>query len=251
MSEIYKGTCKICGTENEVEVLDSLQGYFREVAISGIQTGVMCDSCYEAESARRNAAENMERRRKIAIDAGLPLEYTDFDEAKAAPGQKEFSRRIYIAGVSENKSMFIFGRNRAGKTRAVCRSAWHMIETGKAIRGDVRYFQAVELRKAITHAAKADDTWIERHFYAGIKSARLLIIDDIDKGQWTAAGLEGLFRIIDDRLDGRRKTWITSNVDASGLISRLAGSGDDCRPSAVAIVARLREMCVDVSEVAR
>jgi DNA replication protein DnaC len=245
--ETYKGKCKACGAENEVEVSDALQGEFREMAIRGITEGVMCDACYQAESARRDAAENFERRRQIAIHAGLPMEYTDFDEAKAAPGQKEFSRRVYMAGVKEGKSLFIFGRNRAGKTRAVARSAWHMIETGKAIRGDVRYFQAVALRKAITAAAKSDDTWIERDFYAGIKSARLLIIDDLDKGQWTPAGLEGLFRIIDDRTGSdRRKTWITSNADAGALISRLVGANEDCRPSAVAIVARLREMCVDI-----
>ena len=56
MSETYKGTCKICGAENEVEVSDDLQGMWREFAISGIQQGVMCDACDEAESNRREAA---------------------------------------------------------------------------------------------------------------------------------------------------------------------------------------------------
>jgi DNA replication protein DnaC len=239
--------CKACGAETEIAILDGLEGPYLEMAIQGAKAGIMCDACYQVESARRDAIENADRRRKIALASGIPLEYTDFDEAKAAPGQKEFSRRVYQAGVKDAKSLFIYGRNRAGKTRAVCRSAWHMIETGKAISGDVRYFQAVALRKAITQVARADDTWQERDFYNGIKSARLLIIDDIDKGQWTAASMEGLFRIVDDRVGSdKRKTWITSNVDAAALIGRLVGANEDCMPSAVAIVARLREICTDI-----
>lgn len=79
-----------------------------------------------------------------------------------------------------------------------------------------------------------------------LRTATLLIIDDLGKEQPTGWAQSEIYRIVNDRYEHMRPTIVTTNYDDVALAKRLAGGRSADAVTAEAIVSRLREMTAAV-----
>jgi hypothetical protein len=240
--------CKRCGAVSTVRVPVDMLPELRALFERAMRSGTLCDAC-QAEKDKAEATERASALLEIALrETGIPPEMCAWDRERATSQQIALSREVFRLGVQEWRSLWVAGPQRLGKTRSVCRSAAVAIERGRLARGDVCYWRGPELKKHIARLARVDDMHSEDAWFAKVRHTRLLIIDDIDKGNWTSATLEGLWRLLDDRVANLRvRIWVTANEGKNGLSARLMGRDETLYETVVSITARLAEMCTPVN----
>ena len=231
-------TCKSCGTEMETEIPE---GVVAERTLKNLwENAVICDDCFNKIEAKRNTKtdhQKWEELKRKAEHAGLPVGLLSWS--------KEMGNNDLLARVYENrgKSLFLAGPQRTGKTRSIVRTCatmlWHHAIEGS----ELVYLTMPALRKKVSSLARSDDYGSEEKFYKRLDRSVLLIIDDMDKGAMTDAGLEALWRIVDDRVVSGRQLWVTANEGGQGMVKKWVQGHDHRIETAEAIRARLAEIC--------
>lgn len=236
-----KTNCNGCGAELEAEMPEGVIG--ETCLLSMWENSVICDRCYNRQQAERNKKTKnqlWEELKEQATIAGLPLGLLSWDKAK---GNNELLNKVYQL---RDRSLFVAGVNRVGKTRSVVRTAalalWHHGIEGK----ELFYTTMPQLRKTVSRLARSDDSDAEENFYKKLSYKNLLIIDDLDKGVMTDAGLESLWRIVDDRIVNGKMLWVTANEGGDGLEKIWTHKNEHRTETARAIRTRLAEICTPI-----
>ena len=185
-----------------------------------------------AESARRAREwEEAEARRihaKRVKETGIPEAYQEatLDHYPALRGYADkFGPRS-----KPDYSLLLYGRAGCGKTWTACAIGNEVLD-----RCLVRFVTAPGYVREMRDAMKSGDMEAVRLRYA---NCRLLIIDDLGKGNVTDWSTGELWELINDRTG--KPTVVTTQYDERGLFERLAEGSD--RESAEAIVSRVYSM---------
>jgi DNA replication protein DnaC len=221
-------TCPDCGIKQKIEFDLWMSVFYENVETSRCEP---CQKKVDEETERIKERERVEsiikyRQEKSMIVPNL----VKWDKSKAI--YPELPNWIWK---NKDKSIFIAGPNRIGKSRAL--SATGDLSISKGIYKSVRYWKSTKLKNRLTRLATSDFDEAER-FKEEMINCDLLIIDDIGKEKFTEFGGQLLFEIIDDRNDLEKPMWISSNFSGRELEEKL---GDNYGP---AVVGRLKECCV-------
>lgn len=164
----------------------------------------------------RSVAEELER-------AGVPKRFRSVrpDVARAD-------------GLGEGRGLYLFGDVGTGKTTRACAvvAGWASLGRTGAL-----YRSSVSAMAALMPSTAGRDAESSR-----LRSAPLLVLDDLGKVPPTAWTLASLFEVVDARWSaGNLHTVVTSQLSPSELALRLAERGDEA--TAKAVVSRLVGMC--------
>lgn len=205
---------------------------------------VMCDTCAEQHQHEKTNGTPEQRRQRFfekARGVGLPDGMIGWDESA---GNNELLNEVWA---NREKSLWLAGEHRTGKTRSVVRTAAVMLWREELDETQLVYWRIPDLRKHLANMAGGDDSRREQEEYHRLGSVDVLILDDLDKGAMTDAGLEALWRIVDDRVARPAvRTWVTANTGSRDLVEQWIEGHEHRRETAVAIITRLREMCYQV-----
>lgn len=115
----------------------------------------------------------------------------------------------------EGTGMYVYGPTGAGKTNAVFVILHRLVES----RGYLpHYVEASYLGDQLTAAARSFEK--ERKLIADYCQTPVLLIDDLGQEVITKRFREGLFKILNTRINYLRPTFITSNRSPDNLISK-------------------------------
>lgn len=199
--------CEICGD----------RGFLRyEVAVDHPLFGKV----YECECRKRDQAqERLEKLRKLSnLNAFSASSFQDFDES--IPGtQLAFEEALSFAGDPTHRWLVLSGPVGVGKTHLAVAIAQHAIEQNSM----AAYFAAVpdlmdHLRSSF--APGSEEGYDER--FEEIRTAQLLVLDDLGTENATPWAQEKLYQIINHRYVDRLPTVITTNVDIHSIDDRIA-----------------------------
>lgn len=202
--------CQKCGTP----VLWKTIGAMQDEPVGEVQ----CETCYEADRARRAAAAAEAERTQVFGRTGIPEEFAEFRRDLAW----NFGQLLSWVRQHRMESLFV-GSKTSGitKTRSTAYAALELAREGE----DVRWILSTEwLRK--TCLMMGDDSRRAEARIDAVKRCRLLVIDDLGTEIPTARAAEIIWEIIDSRTRSKyRRTWITSNYAGSELAARLGAVG--------------------------
>ncbi|MFP4501186.1 MAG: hypothetical protein ACLFTT_09325 [Candidatus Hydrogenedentota bacterium] len=213
MTETVTAHCLDCGAPGDCPAC--LQEVYRCQACG--------DAAWVARQAERRAQEARDlasqRRGRLALlqDAGLLRESTrhmrldsltvDSDNRNAIQAAREWltggGRGLWLHGPPGTGKSFL-GRTLLGEHYGENARLIAEVSAPRFLRVS-RDWESGEL--ALSRLARVD----------------LLLVDDLDKARWNDSGLASLWRLCDDRCEGRRRSIVTSNVPARVLIQRCAG----------------------------
>lgn len=191
--------------------------------------GCLCDAC-EGKRAQAVAAVDAENRFLSLWRNRLPEDYLRADPAKVAEclrpalewAPAEGCRRLGLAGAAG-----------AGKSMAVALVL-------KSLRVPFRWTNGFAARGLYNAAVTTDD---QEKRKAAVKAwericdAEMLVLDDVDKGNFTDAWCGALFDLLESRNGRKLPTIWTANLLPGQLCAKFAKSGD--REQADAIERRL------------
>jgi len=217
--------CKVCGT--------GIQYQWR--GCYPFLKPTVCDKCYEALERDRKHDE------QIAL---LPYQKWDFKI-----GNNTVLKSILISAFGETRpsgefchSLYINGRTGLCKTRAVCEAAARYIRAG----GSVCYKSCHKAMARYSELLGQSMTSAKAYTNESCAFKGLLILDDLGVGTITERSLEWMFAVIDERLSGRKPTWITSNYNYDRLIKWITRADPEY---AERIVRRISDLCKTVEAV--
>jgi len=239
-------TCKTEGCDEVVgiETPPWLTGVNLEQMINICRScGATCDKCASMEQTGADARIR-ESRRLAAIDiSGIPEALTHWDRAK---GNVEL-----MDWVASNRSggLFLASMSGKNKTRVLAKAAVTMIQRNEIQPSQVKFWRMVDLRKELIGLARDGDHRREKKFLKALGSVELLIIDDIDKVEYTGATAEMLYNVIDARAMAYPigRLWISANSGGRAMV-RAMTSGDSTEMRAKAILSRINDLCSQAPE---
>lgn len=199
--------CEICGD----------RGYLKfDVPVGHPSFGQI----YECECRRRDLShDRLDRLRKLSnLNAFSASSFDDFDPS--IPGtERAFEEALSFAQDPSDRWLLISGSVGVGKTHLAVAIAQHVIEHHSL----PAYFAAVpdlmdHLRSSF--APGASEGYDER--FEEIRTAALLVLDDLGTENATPWAQEKLYQIINHRHVERLPTVITTNVDLRKIDDRIA-----------------------------
>lgn len=149
-----------------------------------------------------------ERYRERLARIGLPTRYAGATDPRAA------SLASALAS-GDASGLYVYGSVGSGKTWLACAV---LREAARRDGCQPRAFGAVSMLSALREGfdGRGGVTMGE------LRSADVLLVDDLDKPKPTAWSLEALFDLFDSRSACGRPTVVTANSDLAGLRARLA-----------------------------
>lgn len=134
--------------------------------------------------------------------------------------------------VSSPRGLILTGDVGVGKTHQACAFLNSLLDDYP-----VRFASMTKILCEVTATFGNQDSELE--VISKYINARVLVIDDLGKGNQTEWSAARIFEIIDGRYDNNKPTIITTQYSAQQLAQRLAAGGDVC--TADAIVSRLQK----------
>lgn len=196
-----------------------------------------CDPCieyilHETEKAERVAAA------KAAWTTATPAEYRDTDLARLHSQAVAAAKSWDPTGTS---GFGLVGPARLTKTRtmyaiALKRAAW----MGQSIAAINHPQHAAAVQKATSGGSEDRDR--AQGVLDECRTARVLLLDDLGKGSFTARAVVELWELLEHRSSRQKPTLWTSNAGSSSLLARLAEA--DARAAdtyGAAILGRLKD----------
>lgn len=187
--------------------------------------GCLCDAC-EAKREAAVSAVNARERHLVQWRTRMPEDYHRADPAKVSPALRVVQSWRPVAGV---RRLGISGAPGAGKSMAVA----------AMLRDFVTPFQwtnGFAARSIYNFAVSGSD---EQRHDAGIKWRRfretpLLVLDDVDKGNFTEAWAGALFDLLEHRNGACLATVWTANLGPGPLAKKIGlKSGDTEQAEAI------------------
>lgn len=183
---------------------------------------------YECECRKRDQAQDrLEKLRKLSnLSAFSASSFADFE---AIPGtQRALEEAISFAGDPTHRWLVLSGPVGVGKTHLAVAIAQYAIEQNSM----AAYFAAVpdlmdHLRSSF--APGSEEGYDQR--FEEIRTAQLLVLDDLGTENATPWAQEKLYQIINHRYVERLPTVITTNVDIRTIDDRIASRMLDHRLS--------------------
>ena len=216
-------TCPYCGKPYPTIQIPSLFGA-KCMTIPSATCGCEGERLHEAEEARRKLQADLTRAWR---GTGVPKRYLGVTTDRDGLAEMEAAGGMYLTG----------GRG-TGKTTKAC-------EILKAyVRREQRDgWVSARFVSVPDWLASLRGRWGEQEErgYQRAAGSRLLVLDDIGKGNPTGWAIERLFRLIDERYNQMRPTIYTSQYNLGDLSDRLTIDGD--LETADAIVSRIHETC--------
>lgn len=166
----------------------------------------------EAAIAERKKVEDEQRRleriAELTKASGIPALFREWDASKGNGPLLEFVE-ANAAG-----SLWLMSRSSGRcKTRSLCHAALGLIQCEQI---NVIYVKTVELLKAYSRFLYADSEAAVR-VLTRLKTADVLILDDIDKATVKDRGAELVFELLDCRWERGHRCWLTSNSGGAEL----------------------------------
>ncbi len=207
--------CKICGD----------RGFLRmDVPVGHPSFGQV----YECECRRRDVAQDrLEKLRKLSNLSSFSN--SSFDDFVAIPGTEQaLEEAISFAGDPTHRWLVLSGPVGVGKTHLAVAIAQYAIEQHSL----PAYFAAVpdlmdHLRSSFSPTS--EEGYDER--FEEIRTAALLVLDDLGTENATPWAQEKLYQIINHRYVDRLPTVITTNVDLRKIDERISSRMLDHRLS--------------------
>lgn len=229
--------CHSCGVEFQEQIGQktcSRGGIFEAL----IALPLLCDGCavrLSAEAERAAAADTRPVRMGELLRAGLVCAM--FQAGNWAASKREIEALNQSAWSQarawfsrSNRNLFISGGVGTGKTTLAHCCLNEAFDAGHGV-------AEVSARRLV----KVCDTFAEGNgLYTAWKTAKYLLIDDVDKAAWNPERLGGLWELLDARLAARRRTIVTSNLPMAGLTHLLRSATPTNTSLAEATLDRLK-----------
>lgn len=153
---------------------------------------------------------------------------------------KAYAERFDELSKREQNGLAIIGPIGTGKTHLAASIANALLQTGKR----VICMPSVDMLAKIRATYKEDGN--DDEIMNDLKTADLLIIDDLGKEKATEWTSQTIYSIINARYENERPTVITTNYTLKNLVDRMTPSGSQDSITAAAAVDRLFETCIEV-----
>ena len=142
--------------------------------------------------------------------------------------------------VTSRNGIFITGPTGTGKTHLAAAIANKLLHEGIA----VVCMTMIDILDKVKEAydGNRDESGI-LHTYSTVS---LLVIDDMGKEQTTEWGVAKIYKIINARYEAMLPTIITTNYSDAELLKRLTPRETGDPNTAIALIDRLREMCIAI-----
>ena len=219
--DYQKGVCYKCGTATIAKVVR------------------FCDTCYKKEEARDREEQNRKTISLLKASSGIPEDYKDtcFEDLEKISGQ-QFSTSVLMDaienfGTGKFKLPYLYGPPGTGKTLlafAACNAL-------------------IKRHCASAYYVQVPDLMIDSKFYREerdhIKSASMLVLDDLGHHNTNQYSLNILYNILNHRLMSGIGVFVISNFSIDELASKLSNDHSKVNPmTCVALRDRLMAMCV-------
>lgn len=221
----HLGPCKTCGRDDMTDEIDndreflvrfwtydrSLQAKQPEVnaTLDRMARGLTCTHCGQEQEAEHNNLKRQARIQKTkARIRGLKILPEHFEECCFAKSNAEYmAPRAELwqwakTWTPKSEAAWIYGDKGTGKTYLARCILNAQFDVGRS----VAELPAIEF----SHMA-------DRKFYGwhdklkAYSKVHVLLIEDIDKAEWTSRALSALFGILDTRCNDKHRTLITTN----------------------------------------
>jgi DNA replication protein DnaC len=209
-----------------------------------------CDPCEAQTIAATRARLDAERQAERRVDAShgryrdpaakaaamVPPDFQDALDASQLPMTDPEALRTVLTwrpSPRRRNGMILQGRSRLGKTRCL----W---ELHKRLATEGVEMEIVTMSRFALWAKRLDDR-TGKSWQLRLADVDVLALDDMGKARLTPAVEDALFQVIDDRLNYRRPTLITTQHDRQA-ISKLFSSPE----IALAVLNRMAESAVPV-----
>jgi DNA replication protein DnaC len=171
------------------------------------------------------------RQERLMQSSRIPanLRQKTFDNFTPTPSNKAALAAARAAAEGDN-GLILAGDTGTGKSHLAAAIMNRRLERGK----EAIFVTVPELLADIRRLVKADQETSE--LLELVKTADLLIMDDMGAEKVTEWVVEQLFVVVNARLNGQKQTVVTTNYQPAELIDRIGGIGGQ------RIVSRLREM---------
>lgn len=201
--------CSVCGEPLEKRIVWA----GREMTVA-----CRCDCQMKQEEARRQREEEEERRRRIARVRTLSMMPGKYEKAtfEASVKTKDNAKAFSIAQKyaesfrsmeRENQGLLIYGPVGTGKSYVAACIANHLMD--------------LEVPVIMTSVVRIlDSQWEDREaaIKEAIRSARLLIIDDLGAERETDFAMERVYSLIDDRVRSCAPMIVTTNIPVKEML---------------------------------
>lgn len=229
MANIDNKPCEYCSAQRPAITVDMPSG--------PVVIGYRPCSCPDALAAAERERLEEERTRakqkeaehfKAYTDGGFPSKFWDHEHQKQAD---------LADHVQSGTGLYITACVGAGKTRLACCIAHELIRRGYK---RLSFMAAVDVAEQIRSTYSRNARYTEDELINRWKYARVLIIDDLGKGEMKDKPIGAIFSVLDYRYRENLPVIVTSQYERDELIQRLAENGDE--ETAVAIASRLNEV---------
>ena len=224
--------CPHCGKELQERTI-TLFGHGHPIGYE------LCDceaARAEQEQEEREERERYEREQREKLErrvnaAEIPVHFrgTDYPDAVA-----------YADKVMDGSWLYIQGSVGTGKSELSCAIGIELIARGVL---GVKFLAMIDLGPMI-RSTYGDRERSEDAIFDKYAKSKVLIIDDLGKGEMKPYEVNLVFRIIDYRYRNDLPTIINGQYNRPGLRKRLSEHGDD--RTALDIISRMKEMCVTI-----
>ena len=153
---------------------------------------------------------------------------------------KAYAERFDELSKREQNGLVLIGQIGTGKTHLAASIANALLQTGKR----VICMPSVDMLAKIRATYKANEN--DDEIMNDLKTADLLIIDDLGKEKATEWTSQTIYSIINARYENERPIVITTNYTLKNLVDRMTPSGSQDSITAAAAVDRLFETCIEV-----
>jgi len=222
MGRFRKVSCPDCDASFSVPVFGGRFTFFNKQP-------VYCDDCVatkiQAQEKERKVQE-LQLRCNEAIEADLLTE--QFRTASFSESSKEIEAGNPEAWKSARKwtgrdNLYICGGVGTGKTfMALCALRWHF-DAGRTV-------AEVTARRFTKVIDRFDEG---RGMLAAWKKADVLLLDDIDKAQWTLDRIDGLWDLLNARMSAGRRSILTGNVSLPALVTLMRENARNTNSSTI------------------
>lgn len=188
-----------------------------------------CKQCLDEGEARREAAaavkqeENMRHARKRQVERHLdqskiPARFADRDFASYAPEDEKAKRilsacsdyaRDFPSHKAAGRGMILCGNAGTGKTHLACAIAGHVIRDHAA---SAVYMTAGRAFRAVKDTYRRDSAVTEEEALSALARPDLLVMDEIGVQYGSAAELNILFDVVNERYERMLPTILISNL---------------------------------------
>ena len=192
----YDYTCKECGKtfHSAMDVPD--------FAADIIPRPTLCDQCGERLKQEAEKREKEARYRKRSIEAGVPLEFLNYDKSRGNSALFSAMKQHW------DKSMFIIGSYDTGKSRALayCLTRWIIADKGLS----TQFYNWTRLCEL--YVAKAAEGMVKANdFKSDLLATDILAIDDFGKRRPTPVMEDLTYELINGVYESGKRLWMTSN----------------------------------------